>query len=94
MTPRGVIISDFREAAALAVSGSETASRAAAIDVTNFAISMAASLAGVALAEVLVPSVLMLMAVSCLASLGGAATSLATLLQRSLAPHDGLQLLS
>ena len=56
---------------------------------------MAASLAGVALAEVLVwPSVLMLMAVSCLASLGGAATSLATLLQRSLAPHDGLQLLS
>ena len=54
MTPRGVIISDFREAAALAVSGSETASRAAAIDVTNFAISMAASLAGVALAEVLV----------------------------------------
>ena len=46
---------------------------------------MAASLAGVALAEVLVPSVLMLMAVSYLASLGGAATSLATLLQRSLA---------
>ena len=94
MTPRALIISDFREPAALAVSGSETASRAAAIDVTNFAISMAASLAGVALAEVLVPSVLMLMAVSCLASLGGAATSLATLLQRSLAPHDGLQLLS
>ena len=78
----------------MAVSGSETASRAAAIDVTNFAISMAASLASVALAEVLVPSVLMLMAVFCLASLGGAATSLATLLQRSLAPHDGLQLLS
>ena len=94
MTPRALIISDFREPAALAVSGSETASRAAAIDVTNFAISMAASLASVALAEVLVPSVLMLMAVSCLASLGGAATSLATLLQRSLAPHDGLQLLS
>ena len=78
----------------MAVSGSETASRAAAIDVTNFAISMAASLASVALAEVLVPSVLMLMAVSCLASLGGAATSYATLLRRSLAPHDGLQLLS
>ena len=59
MTPRALIISDFREPAALAVSGSETASRAAAIDVTNFAISMAASLAGVALAEVLVwPSVL------------------------------------
>ena len=55
---------------------------------------MAASLAGVALAEVLVPSVLMLMAVSCLTSLGGAATSFATLLRRSLAPHDGLQLLS
>ena len=87
--------SAFKKSNAFAVSGSETTSRAAAIDVTNFAISMAASLAGVALAaEVLVPSVLMLMAVSCLASLGGAATSLATLLQRSLAPHDGLQLLS
>ena len=94
MTPRVVCFSAFKNSNAFAVSGSETASRAAAIDVTNFAISMAASLASVALAEVLVPSVLMLMAVSCLASLGGAATSLATLLQRSLAPHDGLQLLS
>ena len=56
---------------------------------------MAASLAGVALAEVLVwPSVLMLMAKRCRSRLGGAAASLAALLQRSLAPHDGLQLLS
>ena len=56
---------------------------------------MAASLAGVALAEVLVwPSVLMLMAMRCRSRLGGAAASLAALLQRSLAPHDGLQLLS
>ena len=56
---------------------------------------MAASLAGVALAEVLVwPSVLMLMAMRCRSPLGGAAASLAALLRRSLAPHDGLQLLS
>ena len=54
---------------------------------------MAASLAGVALAEVLVwPSVLMLMAKRCRSRLGGAAASLAALLQRSLAPHDGLHL--
>ena len=65
------------------------------LGVTNFDISMAASLAGVALAEVLVwPSVLMLMAKRCRSRLGGAAASLAALLQRSLAPHDGLQLLS
>ena len=40
------------------------------------------------------PSVLMLMAKRCRSRLGGAAASLAALLQRSLAPHDGLQLLS
>ena len=56
---------------------------------------MAASLAGVALAEVLVwPSVLMLMAMRCRSPLGGAAASVAALLRRALAPHDGLQLLS
>ena len=54
MTPRVVCFSAFKKSNAFAVSGSETTSRAAAIDVTNFAISMAASLAGVALAEVLV----------------------------------------
>ena len=40
------------------------------------------------------PCVLMLMAVRWLASLGGAVASLAALLRRSPAPHEGLQLLS
>ena len=79
-----MIISDFEMGKAFAVSGSETTSRAAAIDVTNFAISMAASLAGVALAEVLVAvcahahgCVLSRIARRCCDELGHAAAALA-----------------
>ena len=64
------------------------------LGVTIFGISMAASLAGVALADCLWPHVLMLMALRCRSPLGGPAASKAVLLRRLPAPRDGLQLLS